>query len=264
MIIMHLSNTFWLVLFHLITSIDFVSSFTSKLHDKGTLVVRSPRQIIRYASKQDDSDPTVDVTTRVIRKVLDIMRDSDLIDEKHAEHCASPSVTHLFKGTPLVNLPDELKLRFVDSWAGKVLATVMAEEQDYLGDWKIQKIIEAAGDDYDVEKVSERISNDINSNQIVVYSFVDCPWCVATKNLLYNNEQLYDPSLTTVIELEDCGLAGKHIRAELSKMTGRTSMPCIFVGGEPIGGFTDGDPCGPGIQKLHQTGELSELISCTI
>ena len=135
----------------------------------------------------------------------------------------------------------------------------MAEEQDYLGDWKIQKIIEAAGD-YNVEKVMRRISNDIHSNQIVVYSFIDCPWCVATKTLLYNNEQLYDPSLTTVIELEDCGLSGKHIRAELSKMTGRTSMPCIFVGGKPVGGFTDGDPCGPGIQKLHETGQLSQLI----
>jgi glutaredoxin len=199
----------------------------------------------------------VDTTTWVIRKVLDTMKNSDLIDEKHAEHCASPAVTHLFKGTPLVGLSDELKLKFVNSWAGESLATIMAEEQSYLGEWKIEKILEAAGE-YDAERVGDRIRSDVNSNSVVIYSFVDCPWCIAAKELL--SSKPYDQSLTTVIELEDYGLEGKHIRAQLSKMTGRTSMPCIFVNGKAVGGFTDGDPCGPGIKTLHESGELANMI----
>jgi glutaredoxin len=202
------------------------------------------------------SNDNPSATTLVIRKVLDELRDSKFIQEKHLEHCQSPAVTHLFKGTPLAKLPDSYKLKFVSSWLGLALATVMAEEQVHLGDWKMEKILEAAGDDYDPMNTRQKINGQL-SVSIVMYSFIDCPWCVAAKTLL---EEEYPLVETKIVELESLGQEGKAIRAELARWTGRTSMPCIFVHGQPIGGFTDGVPCGPGLQALHESGNLATML----
>lgn len=216
----------------------------------------------------DDNDATTrssSATTATIRLVLDIMKDSSFIEEKHQEHVNNPSVTHLFKDTAVAALSDDLKLQFVNSWAGRALATVMQEEQDYLGDWKIQKILEAAGV-YDTEATRLEIDETVAAHPIVMYSFVDCPWCLAAKALLLlrNDKNPNDDStksdVCVVVELESLGSKGKEVRAELAKQTGRTSMPCIFVNGQPIGGFTDGSPVGVGLQVLHETGELSKMI----
>ena len=211
------------------------------------------------AQNDDDNDLSPpSPTTLTIRKVLDQLKDSEFIQQQHLLHKESPTVTHLFKATPLVQAPSKWKLLFVNSWAGKMVDTIMAEEQSYLGDWKIDKILDAAGD-YDARSVRSQIDSDVASHQIVVYSFVDCPWCVATKDLLLRQEP-YNQNSIRFIELEDLGVTGKHVRAELAKLTQRTSMPCIFVNGQPIGGYTDGAPIGPGLLTLHESGELEKLI----
>ena len=165
---------------------------------------------------------------------------------------------HLFKGTPLVDMPDEYKLQFVNSWAGQFVEAVMKEEQDYLGDWKISKIIDAGGTQDEVE-VRETVSGQIFSNIIVMYSFVDCPWCIAAKNAI--RDQYGGSECLTVIDLEPLGRYGKAIRAELAKQTGRTSMPCVFVNNQAIGGYTDGSPCGVGLKAMMESGELDKIIS---
>mmetsp|Transcript_67934 Transcript_67934/g.76056 ORF Transcript_67934/g.76056 Transcript_67934/m.76056 type:complete len:275 (+) Transcript_67934:80-904(+) len=211
------------------------------------------------------SPSSATTTTQVIRYFLDRMQQSAFIDQKHNEHCASTTVTHIFKDIPLLaGSPDEYKLKFVDSWAGNALAAVMAEEQAHLGDWKIKKIREAAGD-YDESVVRHEIEDHVSNHQILMYSFVDCPWCVAAKALLLQEigeEELLLSSgcQIKIIELETLGRKGKAIRAELAKWTGRTSLPAVFINEQPIGGFTDGMPCGPGLQTLHESGRLSEML----
>jgi glutaredoxin len=207
--------------------------------------------------------PPMTATTRVIRLVLDQLKDSSFIEEKHQEHVQNPGVTHLFKGTPLAAMSEELRLQFVESWAGTALAAIMQEEQDYLGDWKIQKILEAAGTAYDVGEIKWEIDSTIASHVIVVYSFIDCPWCLATKALLQDyeyNSMGSNSNAVLTVELESLGAKGKAVRAELAKRTGRTSMPCIFVNGQPIGGYTDGSPIGAGLKVLHETGELRKMM----
>lgn len=44
--------------------------------------------------------------------------------------------------------------------------------------------------------------------------------------------------------------AGKAIRAELAKMTGRSSVPNIWIAGESVGGCNDG----PGVVTLQARG----------
>ena len=91
-----------------------------------------------------------------------------------------------------------------------------------------------------------------------------------------------------IIELEDLAWEGKELRAAIGLSTGRTSMPAIFINGEGIGGFTDGFEVSevrqgqsssavnrplespqydlrrtgaPGLQAMHESGELQQLIS---
>lgn len=52
------------------------------------------------------------------------------------------------------------------------------------------------------------------------------------------------------------GDEGTQIRAELAKLTSRTSMPNIFIGGQGVGGCNDG----PGIMTLQKQGELTPML----
>ena len=89
------------------------------------------------------------------------------------------------------------------------------------------------------------------STQVVVFSFTDCPWCVAAKKLLAEYDSVRD------VDLEPLGQRGKTLRAAIALETGRTSMPAVYVRGEAVGGYTDGRP---GLLTLHRTGELQERL----
>ena len=93
--------------------------------------------------------------------------------------------------------------------------------------------------------------NILVSTQVVVFSFTDCPWCVAAKRLLAEYDSVLD------IDLEPLGPRGKTLRAAIALETGRTSMPAVYVRGEAIGGYTDGTP---GLLALHRTGELQQRL----
>ena len=51
---------------------------------------------------------------------------------------------------------------------------------------------------------------------------------------------------------------GNAIRAELGKLTKRTSVPSIFINGEAIGGLNDGMP---GLLPLAKSGELEAMLA---
>ena len=82
-------------------------------------------------------------------KLLTFFQTSDAVAAKHAEHIASDTVQHFMKGTPFASAPDALKLDFVNGAAGQAVAAWMKWEQESLADWKIEKVVEAAGPDFD-------------------------------------------------------------------------------------------------------------------
>ena len=233
----------------------------------------------------------------------------------------------MMKSTPLVDAPDTAKLEFATSFMGRMVANIMAKEQQLLGDWKIEKIVEAAGNDFDEEMshdnlmrilrngyyssdsdeenlannsssigIDDGIDTHCPSPIVTLFSFVDCPWCLLAKQLLQGEEyrQLLlldnDDTLLQIIELEELGQEGKHLRASIALATGRTSMPACFIGGKSVGGYTDGFSTdednldegrrisegfmfvprpeidlrmmeSKGLASLHETGELKRLIS---
>lgn len=79
---------------------------------------------------------------------------------------------------------------------------------------------------------------------------VTCPYCKKAKELLGSLGVSY--KLVEVDALP--GKDGFAYRVELQKMTGRSTVPNIFVGGKPVGGFTDG------VEQLQKDGKLVPLL----
>ena len=198
---------------------------------------------------------------------------SEGVAKLHQKHVDGDQVLHMLKGTPMASASDELKLKFARSNAGAAVANFMKAEQQSIGGWKIERIIEAAGPDFDADAERAQLFEEVATHPIVVFSFVDCPWCLLAKERLRaielsEVESWLPTGSVRIVELEDLGRAGKRLRAALALATSRTSMPSIFVGGKCIGGFTDGEPQGdetlchadaPGLESLSAD-ELSRLV----
>ncbi|KAK3252217.1 hypothetical protein CYMTET_30331 [Cymbomonas tetramitiformis] len=113
--------------------------------------------------------------------------------------------------------------------------------------------------DYDQEAVAESIEADVNSDQVVVYSYSLSPFCTEAVDLLESAGA--EP---TVIELGKEWIPGlldsdgAAVRCELGQMTGQTSMPHIFINGESIGGLHSGTP---GLAALLEDGTLEEMLN---
>ena len=213
------------------------------------IVSSAADELAKIASGEDQIPSPVE--RFVVRRLLDWFRESDLVEKEHAKHVASPTVSHLLKGTPLVKAADDNKLVFASSYLGRLVARVVKEEGEYLSEWKVAKIVEAAGPAFDEAAAREDLRAEAMKAEVVVFSFTDCPWCVAAKRLLAAYDSVLD------IDLEPLGPRGKTLRAAIALETGRTSMPAVYVRGEAIGGYTDGRP---GLLALHRTGELDRRL----
>ncbi len=60
-----------------------------------------------------------------------------------------------------------------------------------------------------------------------------------------------------MVELNEVD-GGYATRAELAKITGRTSVPAVFIGGEFVGGCNDGGL--GGVNTLDRSGKLSSML----
>ena len=173
-------------------------------------------------------------------------RESEGVAALHAKHVASETVVHMMQDTPFASAPDSLKRDFATGPAGDLVAKFMQLEQTHIGDWKREKIIEAAGPGFDAASARAALRGYVDASPAVIFSFVDCPWCLLAKELVAEELARCDAAdraedALCVVELESLGREGKALRASIALATGRTSMPSVFVGGKACGGFTDGD-----------------------
>ena len=205
------------------------------------------------------------------QRFFDWFKSSEGVAKIHRQHVEGDTVHHMLKGTAFAAAPDSLKLDFAQGPAGAAVAKFMQLEQQYIGDWKAEKVLEAAGPDFDSEKARAVLQSYLTSAAVVVFSFVDCPWCLLAKQALHEELQSegIDPATVRVIELEPLGRRGKELRAVISMATGRTSMPSIFVLGKAIGGYTDGRPTGDpdicmqdatGLRDLIESGQFRDML----
>jgi glutaredoxin 3 len=81
-------------------------------------------------------------------------------------------------------------------------------------------------------------------NKVIVYSSDFCPYCQRAKALLQERGAAF----------EEIVVDGKpDVRARMTEMTGRTSVPQIFIGERHVGGCDD-------LHALDARGELAPLL----
>jgi glutaredoxin 3 len=80
---------------------------------------------------------------------------------------------------------------------------------------------------------------------VLLYTTDHCGYCVAAKNLLKTKDIPYQ-------EIDVSG--DPAMRQDLVQRTGRRTVPQIFIGDEPIGGFME-------LKALSDKGELSVKLA---
>ncbi len=80
--------------------------------------------------------------------------------------------------------------------------------------------------------------------EVRIYLTRYCPYCVAAK-------QLFDQKGVAYEEIDVTG--DSKARAWLREVTGSRTVPQVFIGGRPYGGFTD-------VDALERRGELDRLL----
>ena len=93
-----------------------------------------------------------------------------------------------------------------------------------------QTVADLVAGEYDKEAKGDSIRSFIGETPVAMYSFTTCPFCRKAKDYLEEQSIPYES-----IELDLLpGNEGNEIRAELGRVTRRTSVPSIFIGGETL------------------------------
>lgn len=84
------------------------------------------------------------------------------------------------------------------------------------------------------------------TNKVVVYSKETCPYCVMAKKLLNQKG---------VTEIHEIRIdLNPEERDKMIEITGRMTVPQIFIGETHVGGFDD-------LSALNRSGKLDELLA---
>jgi len=81
-------------------------------------------------------------------------------------------------------------------------------------------------------------------SEVIMYSTRFCPYCMRARRLLKNKG----------VEYKEIAVGGNNeLWAEMEQLSGRSTVPQIFINNESIGGYDD-------MAKLDQIGELDQLL----
>ena len=94
----------------------------------------------------------------------------------------------------------------------------------------------------------DEVTQAIQGDKVVVFSKTYCPFCTRAKALLA--EEYEQP--ISIYEL-DVHPNGSEIQASLAEITGQSTVPNVFVGGNHIGGHDD-------VVAGLESGELSTAL----
>ncbi len=100
-------------------------------------------------------------------------------------------------------------------------------------------------------EVEQLVKSLVESNPVVVFSKSYCPYCDKAKNALKSIGAKYE-----VLEL-DQRQDGSQIQKYLRTLTGRSTVPNVFVVGKSIGG-------GDETAQLKQSGQLKTMYDAAI
>ena len=176
------------------------------------------------------------------------MRDGDELEIRHVDRHRHRTMLSLFAAASLVFTLPTAPLAPA---APAVARSTAPQMMDFFGGLQ-QGLAKVMAGSYDEAEVKGLIERQIKMKPCIMYSMSTCPFCSKAKEAITSMGSLY-----TVVELdeEDNGMA---IKAELAGITGQTSVPQVFIGGEFIGGCNDGGI--GGVMPLKSTGELEQRL----
>jgi glutaredoxin 3 len=149
------------------------------------------------------------------------------------------------------------------------LPSPLAKVYDATGDWLIEhpapawlvnsplktwittKLAEVWDPSYDAEKSLATVRSLIASDDVVVFSATYCPFSAAAKAALRAEGVRFSAYEWNQIE------GGSGFAPALATLTGRSSIPSVWIAGEYVGGCNDGNP---GIRPLIAAGLLDERL----
>ena len=105
---------------------------------------------------------------------------------------------------------------------------------------------------YDAAATRAKLQALIASDGVVLFSATYCPFSFRVKQELRDRAVPYTAYETNVLP------DGRALVAELGALTGRTSIPALFIGGVFIGGCNDGNP---GLRPLIAAGGLEAALA---
>lgn len=91
------------------------------------------------------------------------------------------------------------------------------------------------------------VKEEVEGNDVVVFSKSFCPFCKKTKKLMTKLE--IDATVFELDKMDD----GADIQEALAEMTGQRTVPNVFIKGEHLGGNDD-------TQKAAKSGKLQEML----
>lgn len=120
---------------------------------------------------------------------------------------------------------------------------------------KLQGSILGAIGKVDVDDVRKELEN-LKSEPCVVYTYKLSPFSTEAIAVLEAAGAKYEER-EVGLEWFLLGPRASVLRSELLSLTGQSSMPHIFIGGEHIGGLSSGTP---GLSALVESGELEDRL----
>jgi|TARA_B100000524_G_scaffold60350_2_gene27941 glutaredoxin-related protein len=115
-----------------------------------------------------------------------------------------------------------------------------------------QSVADAIAGEYDDAAVRAEIEASVASAPLVMFTWKSSPACKKAIALLE-----VTGVTPKIVALDDPWSKGNPIRAQLGRMTKKSSVPSIWIGGEYVGGCDDGPSAeAPGLVPLAFKGEL--------
>ena len=119
-----------------------------------------------------------------------------------------------------------------------------------------QCVADAIAGQYDREALTAEVTAEASSAPLVLFTWESSPACKKALKLIAETG-----ASPKVVRLDDPWEAGNPKRAALGRLTGKSSVPSIWIGGEYIGGCDDGpSDAAPGLVPMAFRGTLREKL----
>ncbi len=115
-----------------------------------------------------------------------------------------------------------------------------------------QMVTKMQAGSYDEAEVKAKVERMIKMKPALMFATTTCPFCEKARKEIRSMGAVM--SEFDFDEEED----GMAVKAELIGITGQTSVPQVFIGGEFVGGCNDGGM--GGVVPLKNSGKLEELL----